>query len=152
MNRILITLFCMLGAWQLHAQTVKPLTSGIYRIVPKGTNAYKDQSTNETYYLSAAGAVTVKDMKSIATGIASNGYAELTIQLNEAGKLLFSKLTQKNVGKKLAVLVNGKVVMAPQVMSPITGGSLSVSGSFSFAEVDAMKKGLDKEMKSAQKK
>ncbi len=42
----------------------------------------------------------------------------------------FANATRENVGRKLAILLDGKVISAPVIQSPITGGSGHISGNF----------------------
>jgi preprotein translocase subunit SecD len=46
----------------------------------------------------------------------------------------FAELTAKNVGRKLAVSIDGRVVMKPIIREPILGGALQISGNFSVEE------------------
>ena len=39
-----------------------------------------------------------------------------------------------NVGKRLAIVLDGKIISAPSINEPITGGNGMISGSFSFQE------------------
>ena len=58
---------------------------------------------------------------------------EITIALNEEGSHLFSKITTKLAGdnnRELAIVIDGRVVSAPRVNEPITGGQLVISGRF----------------------
>jgi preprotein translocase subunit SecD len=47
----------------------------------------------------------------------------------EAGRL-FGAMTTKNVGQRIALVVNGKIISAPRVMEPMLGGSGQLSGKF----------------------
>jgi protein-export membrane protein SecD len=58
----------------------------------------------------------------------------VTFRFNQKGALLFGKLTQKNVGKPFAIVLDGKVVSAPVIQTPILGGSGQISGRFSVEE------------------
>ncbi len=58
----------------------------------------------------------------------------VTFRFNQKGALLFGKLTQKNVGKPFAIVLDGKVVSAPVIQTPILGGSGQISGRFTVEE------------------
>ncbi len=58
----------------------------------------------------------------------------VTFRFNQKGALRFGKLTQKNVGKPFAIVLDGKVVSAPVIQTPILGGSGQISGRFSVEE------------------
>jgi preprotein translocase subunit SecD len=46
----------------------------------------------------------------------------------------FAELTRQNVGRKVAILIDGRVFSAPVIREPILGGSAQVSGHFSPEE------------------
>ena len=54
--------------------------------------------------------------------------------LDRIGAKKFAKSTTDNVGKRIAIILDGKVISAPSVREPITGGNGSISGNFSFQE------------------
>ena len=58
----------------------------------------------------------------------------VTFRFNQKGALLFGKLTQKNVGRPFAIVLDGKVVSAPVIQTPILGGSGQISGRFTVEE------------------
>jgi SecD/SecF fusion protein len=52
------------------------------------------------------------------------------------GGLLFGELTSQNVQRPLAIVLDDKVISAPNINSPITTGSGIIEGSFTDAELD----------------
>ena len=54
--------------------------------------------------------------------------------LDRIGAKKFAKSTTDNVGKRIAIILDGKIISAPNVREPITGGNGSISGNFSFQE------------------
>lgn len=68
------------------------------------------------------------------------GFDQLTsepvvqFRLNSAGATRFADITRAHVGTPFAVVLDGEVVTAPVIRSPITGGSGEISGSFTVAE------------------
>lgn len=68
-----------------------------------------------------------------------NGLPSLSLSLNKEGSTLFANLTNKNVGKFIAITVDGFVFMAPKVYSEITGGKLEISGRFELKELERLK-------------
>lgn len=54
--------------------------------------------------------------------------------LDQEGGRQFAEMTRKNIGRALAVVLDGKVVTAPVIRSPITGGSGEISGQFTAVE------------------
>jgi len=54
--------------------------------------------------------------------------------LDRIGAQKFGKITTENVGRRLAIVLDNSVISAPQIREPITGGTGTISGSFSFQE------------------
>ena len=56
----------------------------------------------------------------------------VSFTLDRLGGQRFGKSTLANVGKRIAIVLDNKVISAPQIKEPITGGSGTISGNFSF--------------------
>ena len=54
--------------------------------------------------------------------------------LDRIGSQKFGRTTTDNVGKRLAIVLDGKIISAPSINEPITGGSGIISGNFTFQE------------------
>ena len=58
----------------------------------------------------------------------------VSFTLDRLGSQKFGRATTKNVGKRLAIVLDKKIISAPSVREPITGGSGTISGNFTFQE------------------
>ena len=58
----------------------------------------------------------------------------VSFTLDRLGAQKFGRVTTDNVGKRLAIVLDGKVISAPNINEPITSGSGVISGNFSFQE------------------
>jgi len=58
----------------------------------------------------------------------------INFTLNSSGARIFGDFTGKNVGKRLAVVLDGKVYSAPNIRERIGGGSGQISGGFTTVE------------------
>ena len=56
--------------------------------------------------------------------------------LNSSGARKFGRITRDNVGKPFAILLDGEVISAPTIQSPIMQGSAQITGQFTVAETD----------------
>ncbi|KAF0117285.1 MAG: preprotein translocase subunit SecD [Rhodospirillaceae bacterium] len=63
-----------------------------------------------------------------------NGQPVVNFRFNPLGGRKFGKITQENVGKRLAIVLDGKVISAPVIREPILGGSGIISGHFTTQE------------------
>jgi protein-export membrane protein SecD len=60
----------------------------------------------------------------------TSGEAMVSLQFNSEGSDLFAKITRENVGRKLAIFLDGNVVSMPNIKEEITGGNAVISGGF----------------------
>ena len=58
----------------------------------------------------------------------------VSFTLDRFGAQKFGRATTDNVGKRLAIVLDGKIVSAPSINEPITSGNGMISGNFSFQE------------------
>ena len=58
----------------------------------------------------------------------------VSFTLDRLGAQKFGRATTDNVGKRLAIILDGNIVSAPSINEPITSGSGMISGNFSFQE------------------
>lgn len=64
----------------------------------------------------------------------TTGRPTVAISWNEEGSKLFADITRANVGKTLAIFLDGNVISAPTVNDVITGGQAVISGDFNTKE------------------
>ncbi len=58
----------------------------------------------------------------------------VSFTLDRFGAQKFGNVTTKNVGKRLAIVLDDKIISAPVIRESITGGSGTISGNFTFQE------------------
>ncbi|MBM3252131.1 MAG: protein translocase subunit SecD, partial [Candidatus Omnitrophica bacterium] len=65
-----------------------------------------------------------------------SGFGEpyVSLKFNSEGAKKFAQITQDNVGKQLAIVLDGKVHSAPVIREPIPSGEAQISGRFNFQE------------------
>ena len=59
-----------------------------------------------------------------------DGRPDIDITFNTAGARRFARTTQENVNKPFAIILDGKILSAPNINEPILGGRAQISGSF----------------------
>jgi preprotein translocase subunit SecD len=62
------------------------------------------------------------------------GEPVVSFRFDTAGGKRFGDVTTQNVGKLLAIVLDGEVISAPRIREPILGGSGIITGSFAVAE------------------
>ncbi len=63
-----------------------------------------------------------------------NNEPTVSFTLDRLGAQKFGRTTTDNVGKRLAIVLDGKIISAPNINEPITSGNGMISGNFSFQE------------------
>ena len=63
-----------------------------------------------------------------------NNEPTVSFTLDRLGAQKFGRVTTDNVGKRLAIVLDGEIVSAPNINEPITSGSGMISGNFTFQE------------------
>ena len=62
------------------------------------------------------------------------GQPVVALEFTKEGAALFEELTKRNVGKPVAIVLDGKIISAPKVEEVITGGQAVIRGKFSLKE------------------
>lgn len=60
----------------------------------------------------------------------------VSFRFNQRGAMRFARLTQENVGRPFAIILDGEVISAPVIREPILGGSGQISGNFTVEEAN----------------
>lgn len=63
---------------------------------------------------------------------------QISLELTDEGSGLFAELTRKNVGKPLAIYLDGAPISAPVVQEEITGGKAQITGNFTPESAKAL--------------
>lgn len=85
-----------------------------------------------------APALTNRDLDRVQAGQGESGRPALTLRLNREGAAKFARLTAANVGRRLAIVVDGRILIAPTIRGPITGGAVSIQGFNSPQETERL--------------
>jgi protein-export membrane protein SecD len=65
------------------------------------------------------------------------------IQFDDEGTKIFKDLTSKNVGKPLAIYIDGFLISAPTVQEAIAGGKAQITGKFTLEEAKELSRNLN---------
>ncbi|MDR3366729.1 MAG: protein translocase subunit SecDF [Prevotellaceae bacterium] len=66
----------------------------------------------------------------------SSAYAHVSMSMNSEGAKIWARLTADNIGKCIAIVLDGYVYSYPRVNGEIKGGSSQITGNFSPEEAD----------------
>ncbi|HLH48592.1 MAG TPA: protein translocase subunit SecD [Roseiarcus sp.] len=77
-----------------------------------------------------------EDLVDAQASFDQNGQPDVNFRFNLRGGQRFGQVTSENVGRPFAIVLDGKVISAPRILGPITGGSGQITGNFSVEEAD----------------
>jgi len=60
--------------------------------------------------------------------------SQVSLEFDSEGSKIFEELTRKNVGKRIAIYLDGSPISAPTVQEAISGGKAQITGNFSLDE------------------
>jgi preprotein translocase subunit SecD len=116
-----------------------------FRLVPSAATA---QGVGTTSMRNKAGQTVVVEDQALMTGDAvadarvdfdPQGQVEVSLKLSSLGAQTFARITSENVGRQLAIILDGIVYSAPVIRDAITGGNASISGGFTVDEARQLK-------------
>jgi preprotein translocase subunit SecD len=67
-----------------------------------------------------------------------DGRPVVSITFNTSGARRFGRTTQENVGKPFAIILDNKVLSAPNINEPILGGQAQISGGFTVESANTL--------------
>lgn len=82
--------------------------------------------------------LTGSDLKDARAQISQGNQAVVGLEFNSEGADKFAELTAKNIGRQIAIVLDGEVLTAPVVQEAITGGRAQISGSRSIEDAERL--------------
>jgi preprotein translocase subunit SecD len=99
----------------------------------EGLTEATEQGTNKKVYLHKIADLTNSDIERAKLGKDADGKPVVEISFTKDGGKKMAKLTGDHIGKSLAILIDGKVIMAPRINDPISGSAM-IDGRFTNEE------------------
>jgi len=95
----------------------------------------KMMGKDDTLHVSKQVLLNALDVESAkATRERHTGFASILLNFTRDGWKKFAEITEKNVGRRLAIVVNGQLVSAPVIRSRVAGGGAVITGGFTMME------------------
>jgi len=82
--------------------------------------------------------ITGADLAGASQSFDQSNQPSITFQLHASGAQAFGKATSQNVGRPFAIVLDNRIVSAPNIRSPITGGSGTIEGGFTVERAEQM--------------
>jgi len=102
---------------------------------------YSGNRSTETYYLEPDILVDEKDIEDAEVTSDFNGQAVL-IKMTSGGTTKFAGITGKNHGRRLAIIVDGAVLIAPIIQTEISNGKIMINGIATQQEAENLARSL----------
>jgi preprotein translocase subunit SecD len=105
--------------------------------VPPDDEILYGTKQHEPYLIKKAVAVSGADLTDAQPGFDQRSSEPMvSFRFNSNGARRFSQITQENVGKPFAIVLDNQVISAPVIREPIMGGSGQITGSFTVQEAN----------------
>lgn len=100
--------------------------------VPEGYELARTQDDNEPLLLEKQAVLTGAALSNAFVRFDQSQFGEVgvALQFNPEGAKKFAEITSKNVGRRLAIVLDGKVQSAPNIREAIPSGEAVISGHF----------------------
>jgi len=121
--------------FKLVSNDAEKLNKALQGEVPAGYELTKDEDENPLL-LEKTAVLTGDALTAAFMSFDQSHFNEpyVSIQFNADGAKKFAKITQENVGRRLAIVLDGKVKSAPQIREAIPSGQAQITGRFSKEE------------------
>ncbi len=81
--------------------------------------------------------------RAVVTFNPNDGSPEVSLEFDSEGAALFADVTERNVGKPVAIFLDGYPISVPNVNEKITGGRAVISGSFNVTDAKLLAQRLN---------
>lgn len=109
---------------QSEVEAVEPLLIFLADTKPQADWAEVQIDAQNTLFLQPEAFITRNDLESVEAGVAETGEGLLALTLNAAGAQRLAQVTKDNIGKRLALVVDGTLLSIPGFSEPVNEGRL----------------------------
>lgn len=124
--------------WETAKKGVDEYIAEIENQVKSDPNMILAKGSEEGAYLLGKAYVTGRDLSGASTTFDQFGKAAVSLKFSADGAKLFEDATGANIGKQIAITLDGVVISAPVVQQRIAGGEAQITGRFSTAEANRL--------------
>ena len=106
---------------------------------PEGFELLLGFKDKKPYLVAKESSLDGEDINYAAPGFATGTKDPIAqFRFNGRGTRRLAHVTEENVGKSFAIVLDDKVIAAPVIREPITGGSVQISGNFTVEEANSI--------------
>jgi SecD/SecF fusion protein len=130
------------GKWQT-GESRKKLNLALQNQLPQGSEIYFERNVDPQTGVETKTPLLIQSQVMMTGEMVKNAQVRVGGQFNEPyvgldltgrGGRIFGQVTEKNVGKRFAIILDEVVRSAPVIREKILGGSAQISGSFTYEE------------------
>jgi SecD/SecF fusion protein len=124
--------------FKLVSNDAQKLNEAIDEKVPEGYELHEveEHGKQEQLLLEKETVLTGEALSTAFIKLDPLGMPEVGVEFNRKGARKFGRITSENVGRRLAIILDGKVQSAPRINMPITDGKAVITGNFTQDEAN----------------
>jgi SecD/SecF fusion protein len=131
-----------LGKWR-EGEDIKKLNRAVETLLPKDTSIYFEKEVDKVTKKETSRPILLQNRAQMTGDMVKDAQVKIGGTFNEPyvgidftsrGARIFGTLTEKNVGKRMAIVLDGVVRSAPVIRDKILGGSAMITGNFTHEE------------------
>jgi preprotein translocase subunit SecD len=92
----------------------------------------------ESLYVAKEVLLDQNSIQSARLGRTGQEFQTIEVSLTDAGRNQFAKITREHLHQRLAIVIAGKLWMAPVIQTEIPGGQIQITGAFGRDEAGAL--------------
>ncbi len=121
----------------------KALNQALKGLIPRGDRIYIKKEYDSRTGRTKTAPILLKDKTLMSGDAVKTAHVRIggtfnepyvALELTDRGARIFEKITSENVGKRLAIVLDGVVRSAPVIREKIAGGHAQITGSFTHEE------------------
>jgi SecD/SecF fusion protein len=122
--------------FKLVSNDTEKLKAAIAGTVPDGYELKYSQENNEPLLLEKQAVLTGDALTNASVNFSQSQFNEpvVSLQFSPEGAKKFAEITASNIGRRLAIVLDGKVQSAPNIKEAIPSGQAVISGRFDVAQ------------------
>jgi SecD/SecF fusion protein len=122
--------------FKLVSQDAEKLKQAIEGNVPEGNELKYSQEDSEPLLLEKQAVLTGDALTNASVRFSQSQFNEpvVSLEFNAAGAKKFAEITQNNIGRRLAIVLDGKVQSAPRIKEAIPSGEAVITGRFTIEQ------------------
>jgi len=130
------------GKWQ-RGQNLKQLNMALSQQLPPETQIYFETNKDPQTKIKTDSPLLIQNQVMMSGDMVADAQVRVggtfnepyvTLDLTDHGGKVFGQVTEKNVNKRFAIILDGNVKSAPVIREKIMGGSAQISGNFAYEE------------------